>query len=240
MMKNTREIPWVRIAAEATAVLVSILLAFAIDALWAERLERVAEREELSRLYDEFASNRDRILAGSKLHEAAVEASLRLYEIMDAAISSGAETIAVPDMVIADLVNAPTFEAETPVFDGLVRSGRIEIIEDRRILTTMAVWERTLRNTFEHEVRARQFMETILLPELADLGEIRHVLLNQNSLTQLVSLDPDGESVLRVDSSFVNLVAQRYFHTALVVRFMTRTRESADHVLSAISESVGE
>ena len=61
VMKNTQDIPWIRIAAEATAVLVSILLAYAIDAWWAERLERIAGREELSRLYDEFASNRERI-----------------------------------------------------------------------------------------------------------------------------------------------------------------------------------
>jgi hypothetical protein len=60
-MKNTQDIPWIRIVAEATAIRVSILLAFAIDAWWAERLERIAEREELSRLYDEFASNRERI-----------------------------------------------------------------------------------------------------------------------------------------------------------------------------------
>ena len=56
-MINTREIPWPRILAEGTAVVVSILLAFAIDAWWDERKERDDERDVLLALKAEFEAN---------------------------------------------------------------------------------------------------------------------------------------------------------------------------------------
>ena len=39
------------------AIVASILLAFAVDAWWAERLDRRTELEELNRLEQEFAEN---------------------------------------------------------------------------------------------------------------------------------------------------------------------------------------
>lgn len=42
-----QEIPWARISAEAAAIVVSILLAFAIDAAWQHRGEVAEEREIL-------------------------------------------------------------------------------------------------------------------------------------------------------------------------------------------------
>ncbi len=58
-MPSTRNVPWFRIAAEGAVVVASILLAFAIDARWDERLERSAEREELSRLQAGFSLGDD-------------------------------------------------------------------------------------------------------------------------------------------------------------------------------------
>jgi hypothetical protein len=239
-MKNTQDIPWIRIAAEATAVLVSILLAFAIDAWWAERLERIAEREELSRLYDEFASNRERIdnrvSSGGMMHRPR-EAALRLSELLDTAIKSGSETILVPDVAIAVLIGTATFEADSPVLDSLIRSGRIEIIENRAVVNAIAVWERSLRNTAEQQQATRRFVVDQLLPVFAANNNIQHVLLNQLAGMQVAPLDPNGVTEIRVDPFLVNLVAQRYFWAALVLRSLTATRDSADHVMSVISKS---
>ena len=54
-MKRSQDIPWKRLSVEAAAIVVSILLAFAIDAWWEERLERKEEAEQLVRLHAEFA-----------------------------------------------------------------------------------------------------------------------------------------------------------------------------------------
>lgn len=232
---KVREIPWLRIAAEGAVVVASILLALAIDTWWAERQERKLEREELSRLYAEFEINRDRLLAKGNVQERAAAASLEVYERMGQAMAGGAEAVAVPETVLAVLVAAPTFEAQAPVFDGLVRSGRIEIIEDRRIVDTLAEWERLSRNTSEFELRARRYVDDMLLPALIGRGNIAHVLLNQYSQTRIVALDPDGSRALRVDVEIMSLVAQRYHLASMAVDSREQMHDAASEVMKAIS-----
>jgi hypothetical protein len=53
-MKPTREIPWKRIAVEATAIVASILIAFAIDAWWQDRSERIVESQHLRALHEDL------------------------------------------------------------------------------------------------------------------------------------------------------------------------------------------
>jgi hypothetical protein len=236
MPNKGREIPYFRIAAEGAVVVASILLAFAIDALWTERLERKVEREELSRLYAEFERNRDRILSFGNYQQRSTAASLRLDELMEQAYAGGSEAIALPDTELAELVQAPTYEAEVPVFDGLIRSGRIEIVKNRRIIDALAEWERLIRNASEHELRARRFVDDQLLPALIVRADLRHVLLNQYYRVEIVPLDPDGTTIVRVDAEIMGLVAQRYFHTALAVKMLEQARDAADRVLAAISE----
>lgn len=178
-MTRIDQIPWKRIFVEAAAIVASILLAFAIDAWWAETLERSAEREELSRLYDEFAANYERL--GRWVSEGGVvyeqkEAALSLSETWNAALQDGADTVLLPDLQNALIIQTPTFEAETSVFDGLVRSGRVEIIEKRGIVNDIARWERALRSTNDEEQRGARFVYDQLFPALAANNNIHHIL----------------------------------------------------------------
>ncbi len=56
-----RQIPWIRISAEGAAIVVSILLAFAIDAAWQHRGEVAEEREILVGLEAEFVDLSERL-----------------------------------------------------------------------------------------------------------------------------------------------------------------------------------
>jgi hypothetical protein len=56
---TTRSIPWPRILAEGVAIVLSILLAFGIQAWWEGRQERLEEREILIGLRDELLEIRD-------------------------------------------------------------------------------------------------------------------------------------------------------------------------------------
>lgn len=242
-MINSREIPWKRLAIESAAIVGSILLAFAIDAWWSERLERIAEREVLSRLYDEFASNRKRLdvwISDDAFMGRAKASSLSASEILDTAMKDGLETVSVLDVQIADLVRSATFEAETPVYESLVRSGRIEIIENREIVTAIAIWERELRNATEIEQAKRRFVNELFLPTLAARSNIQHLLMNRYVPTQVAPLDPNRMTEIRVDPLLVNLVGERYFWEALNIRTLTEVRDSADHVISVISKSFGQ
>ncbi len=240
-MTANEKIPWKRLSVEAAAIVGSILLAFAIDAWWAEKLERIAEREELSRLYDEFASNYERL--DSWVSDGGVvyrqrEAALSVSETLDAALKGGSETVLLPDLQIAEIIQSPTFEAEASIFESLVRSGRIEIIENREIVKAIATWERLLRSATDQEQRGDRFVYDQLLPALAANNNIQHILLNQFDEVQVVPIDPSGVTEIRVDPLLVNLAAQRYFQIALIHDWLEYIRDSADHVMSEIAKSI--
>jgi hypothetical protein len=60
-MAEPRIIPWKTISVEAVAVVVSILLAFAIDAWWTEKKESEVEYVALLALCDDFIASREQM-----------------------------------------------------------------------------------------------------------------------------------------------------------------------------------
>lgn len=57
-MPNARDIPWPRLIAESSAIFISILLAFSIDAWWTERQQTVREERQIQALIAEIEGNR--------------------------------------------------------------------------------------------------------------------------------------------------------------------------------------
>ena len=58
-----------RLAIEGTTIVLSILVAFGIDAAWEERKERVREREAIEQLISEFEVVRDRLVTLDSVYE---------------------------------------------------------------------------------------------------------------------------------------------------------------------------
>ena len=60
-MAERRNVPWTTVAVEAIAIVVSILLAFAIDAWWTERNERENEQSALLALRSDLEASREQL-----------------------------------------------------------------------------------------------------------------------------------------------------------------------------------
>ena len=89
-MDNIRNLPWVRITAEGIAIIVSILIAFAIDAWWDERKEEQEAHRALTAIKAELHENIeliDRELAYRNASNAYIQ------EILDASGGDSAVTI---------------------------------------------------------------------------------------------------------------------------------------------------
>ncbi len=229
-MSSKQRMPWVRIGAEGLTIIASILLAFAIDAWWTNRVERDVEAEELARLYDEFSTNRTRI-GDSGWQGGAADPSLSIFEMIDEALRQGIEVIDVPDELLAGMIDTPTFEAETPVLDGLVQSGRISIIQDRAILAALSIWERLLRNATDQDINARNLVHEQLIPALIEHGDVGDVIVGKIA----GAIPSEGATSIRVDEHLKGLVAQRFERTARVRFALSEAEAAADQVLAAIS-----
>ena len=75
-MTETPRIAWKRLAIEAPVIVISILLAFAIDAWWEERSERQAEVVLLERLRADYIEIKSALRVVEEEHRAASEACI--------------------------------------------------------------------------------------------------------------------------------------------------------------------
>ena len=105
-MTRNRSIPWLRICAESVAIVGSILLAFAIDAWWDERLERRLEAQQLERQHLELATNIERIdelLISARI----VSTGLAIISQIEGELSRDSQITIVPATELRLLTIAP-------------------------------------------------------------------------------------------------------------------------------------
>ena len=65
---RTRQMQWPRFLLEGVVIVGSILLAFGIEAWWAERQERAEEQRLLQNLHEEFVETRESVDIGTILN----------------------------------------------------------------------------------------------------------------------------------------------------------------------------
>lgn len=78
-MSDLREIPWNRLLVEAAAIVVSILLAFAIDAWWQDHSDEARLQEYLSQVRADTLDNQHRLTEALKLEQGQLVA---IHEIL--------------------------------------------------------------------------------------------------------------------------------------------------------------
>jgi hypothetical protein len=208
-MTNRVNISWGRILAEGSAILVSILLAFGIQAWWEERQERAEEAELLSRLHAEFSTNLARIDERT-YYGAVLRQGEELFAQIKEARKQGREAILVTGFTLRWFAYAPTFEADTPILDGLISRGQLEIIEDRNVQSVLATWERELRDYTAFAERARRYADESLLPALYRRGDVGDILMISMSVAMSDNADLQVPVQIRVDDELKGIVAGRY------------------------------
>jgi hypothetical protein len=130
-MPNTREIQWKRILPEGVAIVVSILLAFWIDAWWDGQVERQDLVEFLSSFREELIESRQDI-----------ERTLRLS--VDVLRTTDQVFLLLANEEVADVpanfseVLGKTYKIHNPVlatgaYEDMVNSGNLRLISDRRL-----------------------------------------------------------------------------------------------------------
>ena len=129
-MERLRAIQWPRIFAEGTAIVLSILLAFAIDAWWQELREQADYRAQVETLLGEFRESKARL--ERQLDEGLIDslnATTRLLEMMgpEAEVDSPIEVHMATGQSLAIGVFSPELGSLQSV---LMARGEIDFIDD--------------------------------------------------------------------------------------------------------------
>ena len=158
-MDETQKIPWKRLSIEAAAIVVSILLAFAIDAWWNEQQERAEEREVLESLYAEFEANREEAAAVISFHDREIQSIETLMELtQDEILALPAETV---EVMVSSFAMARTFDAVRGSIDALYSAGKLGILRDRELREALTTFVITVEDAVEDAIYMGQSSITV-------------------------------------------------------------------------------
>jgi hypothetical protein len=146
-----RQVPWPRIVAEGIAIIVSILLAFAIQAWWEGRQLRAVEGEILAGLASDFRANQEqlrfitRLLDGIQRPLADLEdlAPERLDQVTDGEFGMA-------------LQGTPTFDSRDATLDATISSGNLGTIRDSHLRDLLAEWKSQIEDLSEEATAFRE------------------------------------------------------------------------------------
>lgn len=155
-----------RILLEGVVIVLSILLAFAIDAGWDERQERRAEQEILQALSAEFETYKEGFNDRAEFYDHMSESIVWLLDEAEF-LPSEVERL---DQALLAFVGVPTLETGSGVHAELVASGRVSLISDLTLRRLVSTWQGLLAETTDNEVAVRQYATEVLIPYLASRG----------------------------------------------------------------------
>jgi hypothetical protein len=227
-MQKYRDIAWLRIIAEGTAIIISILLAFAIDAWWQRQSELEQADALIASLHADFTSSQSPLNA--------------LTEFRDhlAGTAIDGELVVSMEWVVA-AIGAPTYSPTDATLQAAISSGQIELIEDVELRTRLALWRQQLDDTQEDELLIREVVVHHLVPALSqqirlsrafDFDTIVGWFLNQRTP------DANDELRLRASTMLEGALAERIFYTTFVVQGLADIQKTQTEILRLLEKDM--
>ena len=235
-MAESQIVPWKTITVEAVAIVLSILLAFAIDAWWAEKKEGDVEHAALLSLRSDFIASREQM--------AWVLVSLESSQTDFARFRSAttAELIEIdPDTIrrfLSAFVKNHTFDPVTATLDALVSDGRLGLISDAQLLSQLSGWQRDLDNiediSFElraESVRMRRAMEGYGGP---------FVRWRQAPDDLVILQEADGETMvnLQQDIDFMGTARSHQYALNVYLYQLHKLTENIDSIVTLLDQNI--
>lgn len=154
---------------EGVVIVVSIVLAFALDAWWDDVAERRQLRQQLGSVQAEVRGNRDLVLFQVDLMERMIDAGEALVEAMDSGASRGG-AVSVPDTLAWLPLANPTLDASLGAIDALVGSGQLALIRDPALRSRLAGLRDRISDSVEEQEQALTVYYDHLYPRLIESG----------------------------------------------------------------------
>lgn len=231
----TRRIPWLRVVTEGAVIVVSILLAFGIDAWWDSAKERSEESLVLGALRVEFQQNLSSLRAIHGIH---VRYATELGNLLDR-VSSAREgaTLQIPDSLLRALVSFRTADPAMGTLNTLLASGRIGLIKSQDLQRALAGWPAAVEDAAEDERLVRDFVHGQVIAGLTGDVDVALLLATLSAIpasgrTERTSTSKDYS--LRLTPRSRALVAQRTHLARLLVGQSQDRLEAGDFILRLI------
>lgn len=239
-MAEAQKIPWKRLAAEATAIVVSILLAFAIDAWWDERGNHEAEQLLLERLRADFTELRAAILFVEQEHREASDACITLMNIPYG--EPVPETPEADKMIAIVFLTARTFNPGSGAVAAFLGGEGARLVQDQLLADLLLAWPGLVEELQEEEVSLQKGIAERWIPFLAsrvNLGP--YMATYQGLITDFLPgqvAAPEPRTPLIVDQDFTNQVLDRFKFQQIALRDIAPLHEAVDEILALLENDI--
>ena len=227
-MPESQAIPWKRLSAEGAAIVVSILLAFWIDAWWDARNDLAEEREILVGLEVEFVDLRARLDQWSKFNRVGM-AVIEEY-LSDSVTEMDPESIEWV-FAYAYLVNVLD---QGGALDALLASGRLERISDRDLRARLAKWPDWLEDIHTNDLSFRDYGMQQIIPFMTRHGIPLAVCPEGEWVCPAPGPVPPVYYQLAEDPEFRAILSMRRITMWATAQDQENARSEADEMLAMI------
>jgi hypothetical protein len=227
-MTDSRIIPWKTIAVEAVAIVLSILLAFAIDAWWTEKKESEVEYFALLALRDDFIASSEQMERVILSLESA-QSDFSRFKLSTATELSESD-LDTNRRFLTALVKNHTFDPVSTTLDALSNDGRLGLLSDAQLLQLLSRWHRELDNiddiSFElraESVRVRRAMER-------HGGPFSRWLQRADQPDVLNEADGDTMASLWRDAEFMGTAMSHQYALAIYLHSLRQLADTLDSI----------
>jgi hypothetical protein len=220
-MSNKFKISWPKIAAEGMAIVVSILLAFWIQAWWENRQVRSEEVVALNQLKVEFETNARLLREKRQTQQFIYDAARHLLELTADKSGSVLDIPRVSDSIMA-ITEIRTFDAEVGALFSLINSLVSDLSEDE-----MGTWNYTDSSILPY-VDSRASVRSLM-----DLSPVYSEWLDPGRGSDSVDID-----VLIRDQEFENLVVERLKFQSIIIGGYDDLENQVAEILQLIDDEL--
>lgn len=235
--------PVARLLLESLAVVASILLAFAIDAWWDQRVERSQRQEVVAALLQQARQNQSRLDSMVAYHGYARDATEVLLE-------AAAEGIIPPDsmdVVLFGITGWPYPSFDRAAVD-LAFEGSSSLLGDDAIARDVTLWRRLLDQAQEHEAVLQHTIRDVLWPYLRQHGSLPQIAGARSQMPGdpgYTSATPfrrriDHTALLRENEFLGILQEEKWSHEDALFFYSNRLRPALESVASVLEAEMPE
>lgn len=234
-----QKIAWKRLAIEAPVIVVSILLAFAIEAWWDERGDRVAEQVLLERLQSDFTEISSALQVVEDEHREASDACVYFLSL---AIGDAVPGTAEVDRKVAVVFLASrTFNPGSGAVESFSSGDGVSLVRNQSLADKLFAWPGIVEELQEEEANLQKGVAERWAPFLSSrvnigpyIPAVGEALKGLPGTASSQSGDP-----LVVDREFQNHVIDRFKWQQIALRDIQLVRNAVDDILQLLSLELG-
>ncbi|HSM03478.1 MAG TPA: hypothetical protein VK858_02605 [Longimicrobiales bacterium] len=213
-------------------IVVSILLAFGIDAGWGRYQDREDEREAIAQLRVDFEANAARLDTIRGMHEAALDAA---YEFLARAGMGGEpRSEASTAEVVYTSLRAWSYDPVLGGINSLVQSGRLGLLRNDSLRVAVAGWPDIVEDLSGDELMEHRNTFEEWAPHLVSEGAMYDVLRAAGKIQRLDVEPASDRSELLSDPVLVQWMSWRVNGLENVLPEITTVEESIRRILELL------